>query len=36
MKAVNDLYKEGYFRRFALSNYMAWGKLNQLVVMYFC
>ena len=24
MKAVNDLYKEGYFRRFGISNYMAW------------
>jgi aflatoxin B1 aldehyde reductase len=24
MKAVNDLYKEGYFKRFAISNYMAW------------
>jgi aflatoxin B1 aldehyde reductase len=24
LKAVNDLYKEGYFRRFAISNYMAW------------
>jgi aflatoxin B1 aldehyde reductase len=30
MKAVNDLHKEGYFRRFALSNYSAWGKLQQL------
>lgn len=24
LKAVNDLYKEGYFTRFATSNYMAW------------
>lgn len=24
LKAVNDLYKEGYFDRFAISNYMAW------------
>lgn len=24
LKAVNDLYKEGYFSRFAISNYMAW------------
>ncbi|KAF9069987.1 Aldo/keto reductase [Rhodocollybia butyracea] len=24
MKAVNDLYKEGYFKKFAISNYMAW------------
>jgi aflatoxin B1 aldehyde reductase len=24
LKAVNDLYKEGYFRRSAISNYMAW------------
>jgi len=24
LKAVNDLYKEGYFKRFAISNYMAW------------
>lgn len=24
MKAVNDLYNEGYFRKFAISNYMAW------------
>ncbi|KAF2228811.1 Aldo/keto reductase [Viridothelium virens] len=24
MKAVNDLYKEGYFTRFGISNYMAW------------
>lgn len=24
MKAVNDLYKEGYFRRLGISNYMAW------------
>lgn len=24
MKAVNDLYKEGYFTRFAISNYQAW------------
>jgi aflatoxin B1 aldehyde reductase len=24
LKAVNDLYKEGYFERFAISNYMAW------------
>ncbi|KAJ3904977.1 Aldo/keto reductase [Lentinula edodes] len=23
MKAVNDLYKEGYFKRFGISNYMA-------------
>ncbi|KAK7398328.1 hypothetical protein QQX98_012297 [Neonectria punicea] len=22
---VNDLYKEGYFRRFGISNYMSWG-----------
>ncbi|KAI0046810.1 Aldo/keto reductase [Auriscalpium vulgare] len=24
LKAVNDLYKEGYFKRFGVSNYMAW------------
>ena len=24
MRAVNDLYKEGYFTRFAISNYQAW------------
>ncbi|KAK5130704.1 hypothetical protein LTR08_001734 [Meristemomyces frigidus] len=24
MRAVNDLYKEGHFTRFALSNYQAW------------
>jgi len=24
MKAVNDLYKEGLFTRFAISNYQAW------------
>lgn len=24
LKAVNDLYKEGLFDRFAISNYMAW------------
>ncbi|THU83613.1 Aldo/keto reductase [Dendrothele bispora CBS 962.96] len=24
MKAVNDLYKEGYFKRFGISNYTAW------------
>jgi len=24
MKAVNDLYKEGYFERFGISNYMSW------------
>ncbi|KAJ8517541.1 hypothetical protein ONZ45_g5284 [Pleurotus djamor] len=24
MKAVNDLYKEGHFKRFGISNYMAW------------
>jgi len=24
MRAVNDLHKEGYFDRFALSNFMAW------------
>ncbi|TFK72509.1 Aldo/keto reductase [Pluteus cervinus] len=24
MKAVNDLYKDGYFRRFGISNYPAW------------
>ncbi|EJD54256.1 Aldo/keto reductase [Auricularia subglabra TFB-10046 SS5] len=24
MKAVNDLYKEGLFERFAISNYMSW------------
>ncbi|THU90262.1 Aldo/keto reductase [Dendrothele bispora CBS 962.96] len=24
MKAVNDLYKEGYFKRFGISNYMSW------------
>lgn len=23
LKAVNDLYKEGYFKRFGLSNYMS-------------
>jgi aflatoxin B1 aldehyde reductase len=23
LKAVNDLYKEGYFKRFGISNYMA-------------
>ncbi|KAJ6567413.1 Aldo/keto reductase [Mycena vulgaris] len=24
LKAVNDLYKEGHFKRFGISNYMAW------------
>ncbi|KAJ7477296.1 Aldo/keto reductase [Mycena galericulata] len=24
LKAINDLYKEGYFKRFGISNYMAW------------
>jgi aflatoxin B1 aldehyde reductase len=24
LKAVTDLYIEGYFKRFAISNYMAW------------
>ncbi|KAJ8503633.1 hypothetical protein ONZ45_g10685 [Pleurotus djamor] len=24
MKVVNDLYKEGHFKKFGLSNYMAW------------
>ena len=24
MRAVNELYKEGYFDKFAISNYMAW------------
>ncbi|KZS98927.1 Aldo/keto reductase [Sistotremastrum niveocremeum HHB9708] len=24
MRGVNDLYKEGYFKRFGISNYMAW------------
>jgi len=24
MKAVNDLHKEGYFKRFGISNYMSW------------
>ncbi|KAJ7499457.1 Aldo/keto reductase [Mycena latifolia] len=24
LKAVDDLYKEGYFKRFGISNYMAW------------
>jgi aflatoxin B1 aldehyde reductase len=24
LKAVNELYKEGYFKRWAISNYMAW------------
>ncbi|KAJ7124547.1 Aldo/keto reductase [Mycena epipterygia] len=24
LKAVNDLYKEGYFKRFGISNYMSW------------
>ncbi|KAK7464114.1 hypothetical protein VKT23_006278 [Stygiomarasmius scandens] len=24
MKAVNELYKEGYFKRFGISNFMAW------------
>ena len=24
MKAMNDLYKEGYFRRLGISNYQAW------------
>ena len=24
LRAVNDLYKEGLFKRFAISNYMAW------------
>jgi aflatoxin B1 aldehyde reductase len=30
IKVVNDLYKEGYFRHFALSNYMAWGEWPSL------
>lgn len=24
MKAINDLYNEGYFKRFGISNYMSW------------
>lgn len=24
MKGINDLYKEGYFKRFGVSNFMAW------------
>ncbi len=24
LKAVNDLYKEGYFKRFGISNYMSY------------
>ena len=24
MKAINDLYKEGHFKRFGISNYMSW------------
>ncbi|KDQ59547.1 hypothetical protein JAAARDRAFT_33126 [Jaapia argillacea MUCL 33604] len=24
LKAVNDLYKEGYFKRFGISNFMSW------------
>ena len=24
LKAVDELQKEGYFRRFGISNYMAW------------
>lgn len=24
MKAVNDLYKEGHFKKLGISNYMAW------------
>lgn len=32
LKAVNDLYKEGYFERFAISNYMAWEVSHMLEI----
>lgn len=32
MKAVNDLYKEGYFERFGISNFMAW-EVAEIVTM---
>lgn len=28
LKAVNDLYKEGYFKRFGISNYMSYVLFN--------
>jgi len=33
-RAVNDLYKEGYFSRFGLSNYMSWeiAYINELCI----
>ena len=32
MKAVNDLYKEGHFRRLGMSNYQAW-EVSQICEM---
>ncbi|KAF3018996.1 hypothetical protein E8E14_012843 [Neopestalotiopsis sp. 37M] len=33
-RAVNDLYKEGLFRRFGISNYMAWevARINEMCI----
>jgi aflatoxin B1 aldehyde reductase len=30
LKVVNDLYKEGLFKRFGISNYMSYVDLPQL------
>ncbi|TFK50684.1 Aldo/keto reductase [Heliocybe sulcata] len=32
LKAVNDLYKEGYFKRFGISNYMAWEVAEMVAI----
>ena len=34
MKAVNDLYKEGKFKRFGISNYMSYVHLLGFPVVY--
>ncbi|KZT21812.1 Aldo/keto reductase [Neolentinus lepideus HHB14362 ss-1] len=32
LKAVNDLYKEGYFKRFGISNYMSWEVAEMVMI----
>lgn len=34
LRGVNDLYKEGYFERFAISNYAAWevAQINEICI----
>lgn len=34
LKEVNDLYKEGYFQRFGISNYMSWevAQINEICI----